>query len=295
VATWIETRSRVNRDDLRKMLHSGPNGYSRELENAITAAQEAQVTALLKAGRDVIVDDMNLRQQYARRWAKIADLAGAEFDVVDLTNIPVEECIRRDAARLPEERVGARFITEQHVRYLAGKTHPLPWPTNDYGVVPEPYVPPGTGKQAIIVDLDGTVALLNGRSPYDVTTVSRDLPNAPVIRIARDMMGIADEYGDTLHILFTSGRSELAREDTVGWLAEHFFGGSGYAFERGWARLFMRPEGDGRRDSELKLEIFNEHIRNEYDVVLALDDRNQVVDLWRSLGLTCLQVAPGDF
>ena len=28
---------------------------------------------------------------------------------------------------------------------------------------------------------------------------------------------------------------------------------------------------------------------------LALDDRNKVVDMWREIGLTCFQVAPGGF
>lgn len=296
VALNLDVRSRVNRDDLRAMLHDGSHSYPRELETAITAAQEAQVTALLKAGRDVIVDDMNLRQQYARRWAKIAELAGAELDVVDLTDVPVEECVRRDAERPPETRVGKGAILNQ-ARFVNGKPYPLPWPINppaDYGAVPEPYVQPGTGKQAIIVDLDGTIALLNGRDPYDVATVSADLPNKPVIKLVNALRHIADEYGDIQHVLFTSGRKEAARADTLAWLAEHVFEYE-ISGHDGAIRLFMRPDDDERRDAELKLEIFNTHIRDEYDVDFVLDDRNQVVDMWRLLGLTCLQVAPGDF
>ena len=31
------------------------------------------------------------------------------------------------------------------------------------------------------------------------------------------------------------------------------------------------------------------------DVFMTVDDIQKVVDMWRSLGLTCFQVAPGDF
>jgi hypothetical protein len=57
----------------------------------------------------------------------------------------------------------------------------------------------------------------------------------------------------------------------------------------------MRPAGDMRKDAIVKRELFDRHVRDRYDVTCILDDRSQVVDMWRSLGLTCLQVAPGEF
>jgi len=57
----------------------------------------------------------------------------------------------------------------------------------------------------------------------------------------------------------------------------------------------MRPTGDNRKDAIVKREIFDREIRDRYRILFVLDDRNQVVDMWRELGLTCLQVAPGDF
>ena len=57
----------------------------------------------------------------------------------------------------------------------------------------------------------------------------------------------------------------------------------------------MRPEGDTRKDAILKREIYEREIRNRYNVAYVLDDRDQTVRVWRDLGLTCLQVADGDF
>lgn len=61
------------------------------------------------------------------------------------------------------------------------------------------------------------------------------------------------------------------------------------------ALLLMRGQGDMRPDHAVKHELFNAHIRDAYDVLLALDDRDRVVALWRSLGIVCLQVDEGNF
>lgn len=60
-------------------------------------------------------------------------------------------------------------------------------------------------------------------------------------------------------------------------------------------KLFMRPAKDHRPDTEIKREIYENHIRDKYEVIFCLDDRQSVVDLWRSLGLICLQCSEGDF
>ena len=57
----------------------------------------------------------------------------------------------------------------------------------------------------------------------------------------------------------------------------------------------MRRTYDRRKDCVIKMEIFEQYINNIYFVEFCIDDRTQVVELWRSLGLTCLQVADGNF
>jgi hypothetical protein len=133
----------------------------------------------------------------------------------------------------------------------------------------------------VIVDVDGTLALITDRSPYSHQGVLKDKPNAPVIEVARALAA----RGHTLVIV--SGRSELASEDTELWLTRHL----GVPYEG----PFMRADRDDRKDATLKREIYREHIEPNFEVLCVLDDRDQVVSMWRSLGLTCLQVAPGAF
>lgn len=279
--TWVAEdptgRARVNRDDFRAMLHGGYVDQERQ----INAVRDAAITALLKRGIDVVADDTSLPNRAARDLRRLATLAGADFEVWDLTDVPVEECIRRDAGRAAA--VGEKVIRDFHTRYLAGKPYPLPLPDEDELHAEStiaPYVAPEHGVDAVMVDIDGTVALMTGRSPFDETRVHEDRPNAPVIELVRLMAA-------TRRIIFCSGRTDACRDETSKWLLEHV----GVPYEL----LLMRAAGDMRKDAVVKMELFDAHIRDLYRVAFVLDDRDQVVRMWRSLGLTVLQVAEGNF
>ena len=271
---------RVNRDDLRRMLH-GDRLYTQWAEGQVTTAQRAQVEALLRAKVDVCVDDTNLRAKTVREWAELAARFHATFEVHDFTDVPLDECIRRDAERPEGERVGEGAIRRLHERYLAGKNLPLPVPYIQPGGPATVYNPPSEGPEIVLVDIDGTVALMAGRSPYDMTRVGEDEPNQAVINAVRAMH--AAGYG----VIYCSGRDDSARADTEAWLDLHV--GVKYL------ALHMRALGDSRKDSIVKKEIFEREIRDNYRVVGVFDDRMQVVRMWRELGLTVFQVAEGDF
>ena len=282
---WVEGdrehRARVNRDDIRQMLDHGEfvKGVT---EGRVLAARDALILGLLAKGLNVICDDTNLPQRTARDLARLAKRSRADFCVYDYSNVPMETCLARNAARTDKPPVGEAVIRDMHMRYLNGKGYPLPQPeepaeaTAGAGL----YEPkPGTPK-AILADIDGTVALKGTRSPFDETRVHEDEPNEPVITVIRALSA-------THRIVFLSGRTDGCRDATYEWLIEHVpvpFQG-----------LFMRPAGDMRKDAIVKRELFDQHIRERYDVTLVLDDRLQVIRMWRELGLTVLDVAGGEF
>ena len=150
----------VNRDTLRLAMF-GITRLEYIEEQAVTVAEEAAVRASLAGGVDVIVDAMHLRPRYLRRWKRIAEEFNAHLEIVELPT-DLEECIRRDAQR--ENPVG-----EEVIRGLARKYMPkggfLPVVEPDGPSAPEPYVPPTSGARAIIVDIDGTLALMGDRNP----------------------------------------------------------------------------------------------------------------------------------
>ena len=271
--TWARAQGghvRVNRDELRRMLHGGPllAGWA---EKQVTIAQRALIEALLCAGVNVICDDTNLRPRAVRDLAKLARACGAGVVIRDFTDVPVDECVARDAGRSGDERVGEEAIRGMYQRYLAGRSLPLPVPALD---------PPGP-PEAFLVDIDGTVAVMNGRGPYEEHRVSEDSPNPPVIAVVRAL------HAAGYRVVFCTGRSEACRADTASWLAANV----GVPYEA----LLMRAERDGRKDSVVKAELFDRHVRDRYRIVAVLDDRDQVVRMWRTMGLTVLQVGEGNF
>jgi predicted kinase len=118
--TWAKGQSghvRVNRDELRRMLHGEPL-FTDRAERQVTLVQRAAIEALLRAGANVICDDTNLRARTVRDLTALGRSCGAEVKIQDFTTVPLEVCVARDAARLPPSHVGERVIRAMHHRYL---------------------------------------------------------------------------------------------------------------------------------------------------------------------------------
>jgi len=138
-----------------------------------------------------------------------------------------------------------------------------------------------TKSDAIVVDVDGTLAQMCDRGVYDHEKSIDDTLCFPVATIVQ---GLHEYYG--YHILYVTGRFEKHRDTTVRWFNKN---------NLPHGRLFMRWDDDYRSDEILKEEIYRKYIEPRYRVEFVLDDRDRVVRMWRSIGLKCLQVADGNF
>lgn len=138
----------------------------------------------------------------------------------------------------------------------------------------------------IIVDIDGTLADVERRRhhlpdwPKFFADMRNDPPITPVIELVNALI-LSQRYD----VVLASGRPEDYRADTEAWLDTH---------RVSWDALYMRKAGDRRSDVIVKREMLAE-IRKQWNVSFVIDDRQSVVDMWRSEGLVCLQAAPGDF
>ncbi len=288
------TYLRLNRDDLRKSLLAVPlNDYWKwdnkrkdPIERVVTQLEKTALTAALDGGWNVILDNTHLRERTLNDIIKQVEnrnvlVTFRPFDV------PLNEAIRRDAAR--PDVVGEAVIREQFSRYQHMKrkfktTRTLVFPRAGSSPV-KPLVQDPSLPKCILVDIDGTVATMSDRSPFDWKKVHLDEPKQPIINVVKAMKTAG--YA----IVFLSGRDSISRADTISWLEKHIGWREGQDYT-----LFMRPINDNRKDSIVKRELFDNHIQGRYYVEVVLDDRDQVVALWRNdLGLTCLQVDYGNF
>lgn len=279
---------RFNMDDMRAQLGLTHEQWNKETESVVFGAMLGAAKAAVVAGRDIVLDNTHCTPSWPRSYRKAFEPYDVTFKVHDLTDVSVDECIARDALR------GDASVGEDVIRKLAGnleKSRKNGWRLTDAWMngapkMPEvvPYAMVGNRPLAYICDIDGTVAINDGhRGHYEYEKVGEDAPSWSVVTTVQ---WLSEEY----EIIFVSGRDDGCWGDTVEWL--HDVAGFDLATAQ---RLFMRKTGDQRPDNIVKYELFNEHIRDNYDVMGVFDDRDRVVAMWRSLGLQTYQVAPGDF
>jgi len=263
-STWAleqvknEGYKRVSKDDLRLMVDSGK--WSRDNETMIKDTEQTIAMNYLTEGYSVIVDDTNFI--YEDFWKQTAERCKVDFEV-KFFDTPVMECIERDAKR-GDKSVGSKVIMGMYEKYL--KPKPIPH---------DPRL-----KDCYICDIDGTIAIMKDRSPYEWNKVGFDTLNNDVALVVKLL-------AKNKEVIFLSGRDSCCENLTRTWLNENGFSCND--------KLFMRPEGDMRKDTIIKKELYENHVKGKYNVLGVFDDRSQVVQLWRSLGLTCFQVDYGMF
>lgn len=281
---WVledpENRARVNRDDLRKSVFGSYTGLTWNQEELLTDIERDLVKSLVSAGKNVVVDSMSLRPKYVREWMKFADRNSVDLEIWEYP-ISLEEAIERDSKR--EKSVGEGVIRNIWNKYTKnGKFLPVVYTPAPDSSEYEEYVPDDLKRKAIIIDIDGTIAHNDGhRGWYEYDKVGADLPKKNVIAIIEAMVASGH------YPIFCSGRTDDCYNETKSWIEKNV----SFPVET----LLMRKTGDHRKDSIVKYEIFNEHIRDNYNVIAAWDDRLQVTRMWRSIGLLVNQVEFGDF
>lgn len=293
---------RVNRDDLRGMFGTT---YSKSSEDFVRNVQDELIKQALADGKDVIIDNTHLIPMTVKKLHRILESVGDVKVIEKSFNVDLAECHRRNQLRVGTARVPDKVINDMARAAGIDKGRKLTDKESYYAprggtsttrVNNDPSLP-----KAILCDLDGTLAIMGDRSPYDASQCDvKDHPNWPVIECVKAM------HDKGVKIVFMSGRDSKYREQTVRFIEKWVRVPANWAFPASSDddrpddvvipyELHMRVENDMRKDSIIKGELFDAHIAGKYHVLFVLDDRNQVVDFWRSVGLTCFQVAEGNF
>ena len=271
---------RVSRDDLRNMQFS-KTFLSEAQENAITKLLFAGIEALLLQKINIIVDathtKANYLEEYIEQFGHLADIAFKMFEAPFSTL--QSRCENREAAtgqHIPNKAILHHMQALESLKACFDFSVRPKKPLRNL-IAPQKRSLP----KAIICDLDGTLALMDDRNPFDASRAENDRLNSPVATTLR----LYKENG--YQVLLVSGRSESYRTPTIKFLANHRIL---------YDVLWMRPQDNYKKDSIIKREIYDQYIRDQYAVELVLDDRDQVVDMWRKqLQLPCFQVFYGKF
>lgn len=261
---WV----RVNKDDLRAMLNNSK--FSKDNESYILSLRDEIIISSLVQGKNVVVDDTNLDPKHLIAFESIAGEFLADFEI-RFFDVDVQECIKRN--KLREKPVPEKVIYTMNERYL---TPPPAVITYD-----------DSKEECIIVDIDGTLAhIADGRSPYDASRAMNDSLDDAVSLLTAMM------YNHGYKVIILTGRHEEHREVTEQWLEAN-----NVQYDELYTRMEYDVDEKGKRldDAVVKERLFRTHVEPRFNVKFVLDDRNRVVNMWRRIGLKCLQVAEGNF
>jgi len=295
--TWAKKQDavRINKDDLRAMLDNSK--WSGKREKLVLDTRDSIMVKALRQGRNVVIDDTNLHPKHINRISEVveaqAQIDGVkyEWEIKDF-DISLHDAIKRDVKR--ERSVGEDVIRNMYNQFIRPTkkvvNDPLldaiNWDDDGNTVITKEADERANLPDAVMFDLDGTLAILGDRNPYDASQCEYDKLNIPVFNVLRMYQN------DGYKIIICSGRSEEYVEQTDKWLKKN-----GIAPDLFIMRDPEDKDENGQRipDNELKEKMFMEHIYNKFNVEVVYDDRQKVVDMWRDLGLTVFQVADGRF
>ena len=254
----------VARDQARHFLFPEFEDYKYKF----TPQREKQVTehcnklfsTAVVMGQNIIIADTNLNPKYRSKWVKRGNRAGyeVEFKEFPMTfDALVSRNQGKNGSNISESALYKQW--NMWLNYLGKKK----------------YVPDLTKPKAIIVDIDGTIALKGNRNPYNMHKVGEDLPRKVIIDMVHHY---ATSNGAVM--IFMSGRNETCREETQKWISDNT-----YFVNSMGDKLFLRGAKDQRKESIVKEEMFLTHIADNYNVVAAFESRPQVVEMWYDIGI----------
>lgn len=261
--TYVSERDEIRSEHFCKFGDLNNYKFSKAKEKKVTEIQEDLIRKAISRGFNVIVSDTNLNKSTRDRLEQLSRLLGIE-PTYKLFKTPLATCIKRNAKRHHTVPESVLIRMQKKMREYCGE------------FVQGENVDCLT--EVVIFDIDGTLAKMNGRSPFEWHRVYEDLPRREVVNYNK-LLTRANQ-----RVIVLSGRDSVCRLETERWLIDN---GVGYA------ELFMRPEGDNNPDWQIKEELFDKHIKGRYYVSHIVDDRKMMVEHWQSMGFSVFDVGNG--
>lgn len=263
----------VSRDDIRFELGNGK--YTMKREDEVTEIEYNRVIEGLKEGNTVILDATNLNPTYLKKWLELP----VEYTYkIKEFYIPYAEAMKRSKAR---KEAGGLYINRNTMTHFYKKYYPKEFreELTDKRVIREPEV---RLPSVVICDLDATLALHQGREPFEWDLLKTDKIDPRLRLLLNNFMGL-------YKVVFITGRPESARLATTEWLQD-----PENKLHDNWV-LYMRKNNDFSHGDDYKEKVYREKIEGKYNVLCVFEDSNKCVTRWRELGLLTCQVENSDY
>lgn len=238
----------VSKDEIRK---SRGKYWVEEQEKYIYEVEEQEIRLAIKHDLIPIIDSTNLNPKQIAKWEELAKELNCELER-ELIYVPLKVALERDSKR--ELQVTPKVIKDFYWRYFEEKYREEEYTDHTLMLQQDEELP-----KAVLVDLDGTVAMHNGRGPFEWNKIYTDICD---FRMKSMLQKLSDS--GVLIIFFTGrNKTETAFKQTDEWLSKNF--------DFPWI-LYMRDENDFRHSDICKEEMYNKYIKGKYNVLCAFDD-----------------------
>lgn len=279
---------------------SGKSTFSKTQKDVVYINQDSQgreehfklFLEAVSKGKNIVVDRMNFNKQQRARYLEAA--RAMQYKTIAMVfHTPRTVCFERCMSRKDHETIKDPVAANSALNLFFGKYERPEVNVEFNEVLYIEYDGVEEKPKAILCDLDGTLCNIDHRLHFVKKGVEGKKSNWPAFFRAceRDSVNewcadILRNFSGTHEIVFCSGRGEESREMTEKWLKDKnlWFG-----------YLFMRTAGDYRPDNVAKEILLDFNILPQFEPYFVIDDRKQVVDMWRRRGFICLQCAEGDF
>ena len=264
---WVSedpaNRVQIEKDEIRKdsrLFKDGAYVYKRGDEEIVVKERDRLVHQALSTGMSVVSSDTNLAPVHITQLTNIAKQYSAEVEIVSFLDVPLKELIERDKNR--KDSVGEQVIRRMFHQQV--KTMPtfLKW-DNSLETI-------------ISCDIDGSLTEgPKNRSPFEWHKVGNDDINAGVAAILDGIKAIG-----MYKIFLFSGRDEVCRPETEEWLERN-----GIEYDALYMRRSNHVDANGNqvKDTIVKAEMIETHIRDKYNVLFWIDDRPIVVQMLKDV------------
>lgn len=268
----------VNRDDIRDARGTY---WIPDQEDYISDIEEFEVRSAIKHNLSPIIDATNLNPKTIEKWENLSVELEVDLEKIYLPYITFKEALERDTKRGLE---GGRSVGEKTLRTFYKKYYWDKYEKEVYGnrypsSVPDDSLPP-----AVIFDLDFTIMYRQDRGPFEYAKADTDKVDPK----AKWM--IQRWIDDGITVIILTGRD--VSEDSIKAIRKALnisqkekMGGKYYPYE-----IFGRNEGDRRSSIIVKKEIYEKEVEGKYNVLMAFDDDQEVVDMYKSKGIFASKV-----
>lgn len=266
---------RISKDEIRRGLRG--NRQDMNIEPLVSSVYDSTIEKALMRGFNVVLDTTNAHYSTLKKRLAYYKTLGI-VNLIFMPNHPLDTLFSRNGYRPQDERLPNEVVKSMWTKYQTTFAKQDELIAEASARVPQEQVNyDDTLPDCVLIDFDDTISGKCDRGPFEWAKVGGDYP-------LKEMITLLNSLDSSVERIFVTGRSEACSKESAKWIDNHFVFNSA----RATPLLLMRGKNDFRPAVEVKQDLYEEHIKNKYNVLAVFDDDSRVIEMFRAKGINTL-------